>query len=46
MLWVSGVWMWCVVDVQYSGNEETKWAVLITVYRPDPARWINLKRRK
>ena len=27
-------------------NEETKWAVLITVYRPDPARWINWKRRR
>lgn len=26
-------------------NEETKWAVLVTVYRPDPARWINWKRR-
>ena len=27
-------------------NEETKWAVLITVYRPDPTRWTNFKRRK
>ena len=26
-------------------NKETKWAVLVTVYRPDPARWINWKRR-
>jgi hypothetical protein len=27
-------------------NVETKWAVLITVYRPDPARWIEFKERK
>jgi hypothetical protein len=26
-------------------NEETRWAVLITVYRPDPARWINWRER-
>ncbi|HID27382.1 MAG TPA: DUF4258 domain-containing protein [Methanosarcinales archaeon] len=27
-------------------NEETKWAVLVTVYRPDPARWINWRIRR
>jgi len=27
-------------------NGETKWAVLITVYRPDPNRWINWRERR
>jgi len=27
-------------------NPETGWAVLITVYRPDPARWINWRTRR
>lgn len=27
-------------------NRETRWAVLITTYRPDPARWIDCKRRR
>lgn len=27
-------------------NEENKWAVLITVYRPDPERWVDFKTRK
>jgi Domain of unknown function (DUF4258) len=27
-------------------NEASKWAVLITVYRPDPARWINWRTRR
>jgi hypothetical protein len=27
-------------------NEETRWAVLITVYRPDPVRWINWRERR
>jgi hypothetical protein len=27
-------------------NEVTTWAVLITVYRPDPARWIGNKIRR
>lgn len=27
-------------------NSETKWAVLITVYRPDPERWINWRIRR
>jgi hypothetical protein len=27
-------------------NEENQWAVLITVYRPDPRRWIDWRRRR
>lgn len=27
-------------------NEQNRWAVLITVYRPDPTRWINWRERK
>ena len=27
-------------------NPENQWAVLITVYRPDPQRWIKYKRRR
>lgn len=27
-------------------NEQNRWAVLITVYRPDPARWINWRERR
>ena len=27
-------------------NAETKWAVLITVYRPDPERWIDGQERR
>jgi hypothetical protein len=27
-------------------NEENGWAVLITVYRPDPLRWINFEQRR
>ena len=27
-------------------NGKTKWAVIITVYRPDPNRWINWTERK
>jgi hypothetical protein len=27
-------------------NPENKWSVLITVYRPDPNRWINWKKRR
>ena len=26
-------------------NTETKWAVLVTVYRPDPSKWINWRIR-
>ena len=27
-------------------NDENQWAVLITVYRPDPDRWINFRERR
>jgi hypothetical protein len=27
-------------------NKDTDWAVLITVYRPDPARWIGWTKRR
>ncbi len=27
-------------------NERNRWAVLITVYRPDPEVWINWRRRR
>jgi hypothetical protein len=27
-------------------NQETKWAVIITVYRPDPERWSDWKTRR
>ena len=27
-------------------NKETKWAVIVTVYRPDPTKWINWRQRK
>ena len=27
-------------------NEENRWAVLITVYRPDPELWVNWRERK
>ncbi|GAB4436599.1 MAG: DUF4258 domain-containing protein [Anaerolineae bacterium] len=27
-------------------NQSNKWAVLITAYRPDPARWINWRVRR
>ncbi len=27
-------------------NKETQWAVLITVYRPDPNRWIAWRKRR
>jgi hypothetical protein len=27
-------------------NPDTDWAVLITVYRPDPDRWIDFKQRR
>ena len=27
-------------------NADTQWAVLITVYRPDPNQWINWRERK
>jgi len=27
-------------------NEQSKWAVLITVYRPDPGQWIDWRKRR
>jgi len=27
-------------------NQQNRWAVLITVYRPDPKRWIDWRRRR
>ncbi len=27
-------------------NEQTRWAVLITVYRPDPERWLDWRERR
>jgi hypothetical protein len=27
-------------------NEENRWSVLITVYRPDPALWVNFRKRR
>ena len=27
-------------------NEENRWAVLITAYRPDPERWVNWRERR
>jgi len=27
-------------------NEETKWVVIITVYRPDPELWIDFRKRR
>ena len=27
-------------------NQENLWAVLVTVYRPDPSRWINWRERR
>lgn len=27
-------------------NEQNQWAVLITVYRPDPSRWIDWRKRR
>ena len=27
-------------------DEESRWAVLVTVYRPDPARWVGWRERR
>jgi len=27
-------------------NDDNGWAVLITVYKPDPERWVDFKQRK
>ena len=34
------------VHTVWAYNEQSQWAVLITVYRPDPNRWVNWRRRK
>jgi hypothetical protein len=34
------------VHTVWAYNGKNKYAVLITVYRPDPSRWINWQRRK
>jgi len=36
-------------ELTYAGkepNEDNRWAVLITVYRPDPERWMNWRTRR
>jgi hypothetical protein len=30
----------------WAHNADTRWAVLVTVYRPDPALWINWRERR
>lgn len=34
------------IHTVWAYNEPTRWAVLITVYRPDPNRWINWRKRR
>lgn len=34
------------IHTVWAYNEETRWGVLITVYRPDPDKWINWKKRR
>jgi hypothetical protein len=34
------------VHTVWAYNEQNGWAVLITVYRPDPTRWINWRERR
>jgi len=34
------------VHCVWAYNDQTEWAVLITVYRPDPDRWIDWKTRR
>jgi hypothetical protein len=34
------------VHAVWAYSEDTRWAVLVTVYRPDPARWVNWRIRK
>ncbi len=34
------------VHTVWGYNEENRWAVLITVYRPDPNRWMNWRQRR
>jgi hypothetical protein len=34
------------IHTVWACNPTTRWAVLITVYRPDPKRWINWRERR
>jgi hypothetical protein len=34
------------VHTVWAFNTENQWAVLITVYRPDPERWIDFRKRR
>lgn len=34
------------IHTVWAYNKESSWAVLVTVYRPDPSRWINWRERK
>jgi len=34
------------IHTVWAYNEQNQWAVLITVYRPDPDRWINWRERR
>ena len=34
------------IHAVWAYNEQTQWAVLITVYRPDPDRWIDWRKRR
>jgi hypothetical protein len=34
------------VHTVWAYNEQTRWAILITVYRPDPNLWINWRERR
>ena len=34
------------VHTVWAYNEENRWVVLVTVYRPDPERWIDFRSRR
>lgn len=34
------------VHTVWAYNEQSQWAVLVTVYRPDPKRWIDWRKRR
>jgi hypothetical protein len=34
------------IHTVWAYNEQNRWAVLITVYRPDPLQWINWRERR
>ena len=34
------------IHTVWAYNEENQWVVLITVYRPDPQRWIEWRKRR